>query len=63
MNRNKKLADEYSDCLTDKEIAHLCDLEPINSHFYGLPKIHKNSQIQTTVSKQNNFQNLWDNRD
>ncbi|XP_071152298.1 uncharacterized protein [Mytilus edulis] len=53
--RLKKLIKDYNQCLTEKEIAYLCDFDPKESNFYGLPKVHKNAQIQNTVRDQNNI--------
>ena len=50
--RIKKLVGDHS-CLTDKEIAYLCDFVPKQSNFYGLPKIHKSKDIQNAVCQQN----------
>ncbi|CAG2205048.1 unnamed protein product [Mytilus edulis] len=52
--RLKKLIKDYDQCLTEKEIAYLCDFDPKESNFYGLPKVHKSAQIQNTVRDQNN---------
>ncbi|CAG2236124.1 unnamed protein product [Mytilus edulis] len=53
--RLKKLIKDYDQCLTEKEIAYLCDFDPKESNFYGLPKVHKSAQIQNTVRDQNNI--------
>ncbi|CAG2250987.1 unnamed protein product [Mytilus edulis] len=53
--RLKKLIKDYNQCLTEKEIAYLCDFDPKESNFYGLPKVHKSAQIQNTVRDQNNI--------
>ena len=51
--RIKKLVKDYDQCLTNKEIAYLCDFDPKESNFYGLPKVHKSIQIQNAVRDQN----------
>ncbi|CAC5423355.1 unnamed protein product [Mytilus coruscus] len=52
--KKNKLIKDYDQCLTEKEIAYLCDFDPKESNFYGLPKVHKSAQIQNTVRDQNN---------
>lgn len=33
----------------------MCDVDPKESNFYGLPKVHKSAQIQSTVRDQDNI--------
>lgn len=49
----KSLVNEYKDSFTTHEIAYLCDFNPKESNFYGLPKIHKSISIQNAVKEQN----------
>ena len=42
-----------SDSFTDKESDYLCNFTIRESNFYGLPKIHKSSEIRTAINEQN----------
>ena len=52
MKKIKKLTSDFSKELTDHETSFLTKFEVKDSNFYGLPKIHRSSQISEAINKQ-----------
>lgn len=51
MTKIKTFVKQHKDILTEKETDYLTKFESKTSNFYGLPKVHKSSQITETVLK------------
>ncbi|OOZ57814.1 hypothetical protein [Solemya velum gill symbiont] len=53
MRKIQRLVSKHPNCTTEKEADFLTKFECKTSHFYGLPKVHKSSEIQKAVRQQN----------
>ncbi|XP_014790251.1 uncharacterized protein LOC106883665 [Octopus bimaculoides] len=54
ISKIRRLINEFQDSFTDKEKEYICNSVIKESNFYGLPKIHKSSEIQNAINKQKN---------
>ena len=54
MKKILKLTNDYRQELTEQEARYIAHFDHRTSHFYGLPKIHKSTQIMKAISEQQN---------
>ncbi|OOY72080.1 GIY-YIG nuclease family protein [Solemya velum gill symbiont] len=52
MKKIKHLIEHHPNSVTEKEADYLCNFQIKDSNFYGLPKVHKSSEIITAVEEQ-----------